>query len=221
MWTDSRELSRVDAEPIFIAPMPDPNHSPEPLSRYVVEREVERAETFATNNLNEGSGGPIPPSMLVVGEQRERLKILPFDLPEFTDPPSVWVAMLQERLAEIGAVVGQRRNFQPVCVVSMIEVSGLNLDSWVSELQERSMDCANPDYGNAIAITAANAEGYQLRRLCEIQEPSVSPTGQRLIVYTHDAQSLGEVSEMNAFWQTFQSVRRLTPGQGFGQLRMN
>lgn len=215
------ELSRVDAEPIFTAPMPDLNHSQESLSRHVVEREVDRAETFATNNMNEESGGAIPPSMLVVGEQRERLKIMSFDLPEFTDPPSYWVAMLQERLAEIGRVVGQRRNFQPVCVVSMLEVFGVNLDSWVSELQERTMESVSPDYGNAIAITAANAEGYQLRRLCEIQEASVSPTGQRLIVYTHNAQTLGEVSEMDEFWQAFQTVRRQTPGQGFGQLRVN
>ena len=198
-----------------------PSEEKEPLSRLVVELEIDKAEAFATNNLNEDPSQGIPPSMIVIGEQKERLKILPFDLPDFTDPPSFWVAMTRERLCEIGKLVGKRRNFQPVCIISMIELHGMTHESWASEMQERSAEMADPTYGSAIAITAANAEGYQIRRLCQLQNCDAPRAEERRVVDTIDVRSLGEASEMDEFWQTFKAARRKTPGQGFGQLRVN
>ena len=200
--------------------MPDrANQQRVEFTRHMVRQEVDTAEAFVARELSEEPVGEIPSALLVMGEQRGRKSILDFLLEPMTNIPSVSAAMLTGSLAEIGETVGKRQNWHPLCVISMVELVELTLEEWVLELQERSgSEVREVDFNSkrSLAITAADAAGYQLRRVYPIETATAPKSAYRQLGQSREVESVGEVSEMDRFWQAFKAARVKSSGQGFG-----
>lgn len=192
------------------------------FTRYMVQQEIDTAEAFVAKVLSKERLDEIPSALLVVGEKKGYKSTKTFPLPPMTNIPSYSAVLMKEGIADIGRKMGKRHNWHPLYVVSMVEIVGLTLESWISEIQESAAsDVTEVDRSMAhtLVITAADVDGYQMRRICAIESDSTGRAGYRELGQSREVESIGEVSEMDAFWQAFKAARVESSGQGFGQIR--
>lgn len=179
---------------------------------------IETAVSFTANEIL-NYPREIPATLLVVDERGDLIRPLPFTLFNPLHLELSIMSDMRENLRAAGRKVAGLRKRQPSCVLSMLEVRSNQRDFWLSKgFFPAAAVPASFDGKDTVLLTATNALGETVRRLCELLPLSSSPyiTGRKL-GDSSQVELSGQPCEIDLFWETFTAVRRRSPGRGFGR----